>query len=302
MINVLCIGHAAFDVSVMANHFPLENSKGETDQILEAGGGPAANAAYLLSSWGIRSGFAGLLGDDHYGRRITEEFQAVGTDLSLVDYRPGYATPLSIIWINRQNGSRTVINRTLPHSPLQFPPKALSQISPQVLLFDGHELEASLMALQAFPQAVSVLDAGSWREGTATLAGQVNYLVASEKFALQACALAQLAEEPDRQSCIRQLRQRYGHGVVVTLGENGVIADDGQGYCRLPAYPARTVDTTAAGDIFHGAFVYGLLQGMSFKETLRFASMTASLSVRKPGGRLSIPQLIEVQEALAHAQ
>ncbi len=77
----------------------------------------------------------------------------------------------------------------------------------------------------------------------------MNFLVASEKFALQACALAHLAEEPDRQPCIRQLRQRYGHGVVVTLGEKGVIADDGQGYCRVPAYPARTVDTTAAGDI-----------------------------------------------------
>jgi sugar/nucleoside kinase (ribokinase family) len=242
------------------------------------------------------------LADDQYGRRIAEEFQVVGTDLSLVERRVDFATPLSFIMVNKQNGSRTVINRTSPHPPVLLPPWALSGISPRVLLFDGHEIEASLMALETFPQAISILDAGSWREGTAALAGKVDYLVASEKFALQACALPHLDEEKDRQSCIRQLRQRYDHGVVVTLGEKGLIADDGPGYYALPVYPAVAVDTTAAGDVFHGAFAYGILRKMPFRETLRFASMTASLSVRKPGGRLSIPRLAEVQEGLAHVE
>src|SRR5580698_6735060 len=108
-IDVLCIGHAAYDVSMFVDEFPLENSKRETHTLLEAGGGPAANAAYLLSLWGSSCAFAGLVGDDDYGRRIRKEFEAAGTDVSLLELRSGYQTPLSFILVNRQNGSRTIV-------------------------------------------------------------------------------------------------------------------------------------------------------------------------------------------------
>ena len=75
--DVLCIGHAAYDVSLFVDGYPQENSKCETDELLEACGGPAANAAYLLSSWGMTCGFAGLVGDDVYGRRIRDELISV---------------------------------------------------------------------------------------------------------------------------------------------------------------------------------------------------------------------------------
>ena len=98
-----------------------------------------------------------------------------------------------------------------------------------------------------------------------------------------------------------RLRDQFSTSTVVTLGENGLIADDGQGFCHLPAFPASAIDTTAAGDIFHGAFAYGILREMPLWQTLRFAAMTASLSVRVAGGRSSIPTLATVKEALAHA-
>src|ERR1017187_1752918 len=107
-VDILCVGHAAFDLCVFVESFPAENSKCETEELLESGGGPAANAAYLLSSWGDRCGFAGLIGDDGYGRRIQEEFRAAGTDISLLELRTGHATPLSILLINKQTGSRTI--------------------------------------------------------------------------------------------------------------------------------------------------------------------------------------------------
>jgi ribokinase len=61
------------------------------------------------------------------------------------------------------------------------------------------------------------------------------------------------------------------------------------------------VDTTAAGDIFHGAFAFAVAQSMPLWESLRFASMAAALSVEVAGGRTSIPALKQVKEALAHA-
>jgi len=77
---------------------------------------------------------------------------------------------------------------------------------------------------------------------------------------------------------------------------------DGRCHVALPAFPATVVDTTAAGDIFHGAFAYGVLNEKPLQENLRFASMTASLSVQLPGGRKSVPPIARVKEALTNAQ
>jgi sulfofructose kinase len=295
--EVLCIGHAAYDVGVFVEHFPEENSKCETRELIESGGGPAANAAWLLSHWGVGCAFAGVVGDDLYGQRIRDDFVKVGADVSLLELRAGHATPLSLILINKQNGSRTIVNRKLPGTPLRIDTAGLS---PKVLLFDGHEPEASLATLRDFPDAVSILDAGSWREGTAALAGKVSFLAASERFAKQATGMKELGNDESRRACVAKLRKKHPTTVVVTLGEHGMIADDGSGFRHLPAFPAEAVDTTAAGDIFHGAFAYGVLQKWTLGETLRFAAMTASLSVRVPGGRDSIPTLNQVKEALAH--
>jgi sugar/nucleoside kinase (ribokinase family) len=299
-LDVLCVGHAACDVSLFVDHYPQENTKCETHESLEDCGGPAANAAWLLSSWGLHAGFAGLVGDDVHGRRTRDEFTAVGTDVSLMELRPGHATPLSMIFINRQNGSRTIINRKLKGASLSLNADVLLLLNPRVLLFDGHELEASLTALAAFPDAISILDAGSWREGTAALAGKVHYLAASERFALQATGMRSLQDAADRRQCLAKLREQFSTKTIVTLGERGLIFDAGDGYNKQSEFPAVAVDTTAAGDIFHGAFAYAIACGMPLVEALRFSSMTASLSVRKAGGRSSIPTLTEVKEALVH--
>jgi sugar/nucleoside kinase (ribokinase family) len=301
-LDVLCIGHAAYDVFFYLEQFPSENSKSETSLSLESGGGPAANAAYLLSQWGVRCGFAGVVGNDYYGRQSLAEFKSVGTDTSLVEVRSDFSTPLSLILINRQTGSRTVVNRKVVYSPLRLQSITLARVSPRVLLFDGHELEASLAALSAYPAATSLLDAGSVREGTLALAGKVTYLLASERFALQVTELPNLTSPELQQTCLSILRRRFGTPTVVTLGERGLIVHDGKGYDRLPAFPASPVDTTAAGDIFHGAFAYGVLHGRPIWEILRFASMAASLSVNSPGGRQSIPPIAKIEEALARAQ
>jgi sugar/nucleoside kinase (ribokinase family) len=249
----------------------------------------------------VHSAFAGLVGEDRYGRQIRQEFEAVGTDVSLLELRPGHQTPFSVILINRRTGTRTIINRKAPTRPLEVAPEKLVSMTPRVLLFDGHELKASRAVLEAFPEAVSVLDAGSWREGTAQLAGEVGYLAASERFALQATGLVDLKGEDNRKACVEKLRTRYSATLVVTMGADGLIGDDGHGFFHQPAFPARAVDTTAAGDIFHGAFAFAVGRGMSFNDGLRLASMAASLSVRRAGGRQSIPTLADVQEALSHA-
>jgi len=299
LVDVLCIGNASYDINLPLDMFPLENSKVEINVLLEEGGGPASNAAFLLSKWKTKCSFAGLVGNDVYGRSIKQEFEAVGTDLTLFKIRDDYDTPLSIVIVNKQSGSRTIINRKRHGVFLDLDDSELRRMNPKVLLFDGHEPYAALKAMDMFPQAKSILDAGSLREGCRLLADKVDYLVCSERFALSYTGMSHIDTEEDFNTCIKELYKLNGKHVVVTLGERGLIYEEKGCMKTLSAYTANAVDTTAAGDIFHGAFAYGVLQNMPLLDILKFSSMAAALSVSVSGGRSSIPELKHVIEALS---
>jgi sulfofructose kinase len=302
-MDVVCVGHATWDINLFVDGYPAENSKCEIHAMLECGGGPAANAAYLLSKWGVSCGIAASIGADAYGKRIADEFSAVGTDITWLDRDPDGVTPVSAIVVNQQNGSRTIINRKAANGGRTFkvPGDLKSEPTPRVLLFDGHELEASLQAMAMFPNAKTILDAGSLRDGTRELAKRVDYLVSSERFACQMSGLPDLESRERQAEAMAALYALNGHPVVITRGEQGMLLGDGQQIRQFPAFPAETVDTTAAGDIFHGAFAYGILTGLSIEETLRLAAAAAALSVAVRGGRTSIPALSRVEEMLRHA-
>jgi sulfofructose kinase len=300
MIEVLCIGHAAWDRIVTVREMSAEDTKTEATGLRESGGGPAANAAYLLSKWGVETGFAGVVGDDEAGRQIAGEFRGVGTDLTGLELRSGHFTPTSIVIVSQRRGTRTIFTHKAPTGPLALSPSLTE--APQVLLFDGHELEAALEALRRFPTALSILDAGSLRDGTRALAERVDHLVASERFAAQMMGWPGLRTREDQAEAVAKLYAINKKSVVITQGIRGVIYGNDDECFHLPAFSATTIDTTAAGDIFHGAFAYGVLKQLHFLKALELASMAAALSVERPGGRESIPTLEEVQEAVANAQ
>ena len=295
-VRALCIGHAAWDLCMHVNSYPAEDSKSETELLLESGGGPAANAAWLLSRWGVPTALAAAVGRDDYGGEVIAELCAAGVDCRFVEQRVRHATPVSFIVVNRATGSRTIINRKASAAGLELSPCALHGLDPQLLLFDGHELNASLAALEAFPSAVTLLDAGSLREGTSALAGKVRYLVCSERFAAQITGEGDVPGNWRR--CICRLRERYCNTVVITLGSGGAVFADGEQQGQVPAMQVQAQDTTAAGDIFHGAFAFALWKRMPLLKCLQLATIAAGLSVQAPGGRPSTPAVGAVLKKL----
>jgi len=296
-MEILCVGHAAYDIIFSMDRFPQENTKLPVDSLVECGGGPAANAAYLLAQWGVATGLAALVGDDPYGHAIVEEMRKIGADTSLLEVRPGFATSLSAILVNVRGGSRTIINRTIKGDHVKLDPAKLAAAQPSVMLFDGHAVQAALDAIERYPSAKTVIDAGSLYEGTITLVPKVDYIVASEGFAKQLCGGAGCDTPEGQRQAIAAMRKvaKPGAALVVTLGERGLFYGVEGGVKHIPAFQVDAVDTTAAGDIFHGAFTYGVLKGLSLEENLRFSASTAALSVTRPGGRTSIPALDEVR-------
>lgn len=289
MNKILCVGHSACDITYVVNEYPIENRKYKVEKTKIMGGGPTGNASYLLGKYGVSPSYITTLGKDLYGNLIEKEFQNVGVDLknSIID--ESYTTPCSMIIVNSSNGSRTILNHR-NNNEVSNDYKIKYREKPKIILFDGHEIKLARKVLKEFPEAITVLDGGSYRDETVELGGEVDYLVCSEDFARDYSKVDKITEENYHEVFFKVLELNRKN-VIITLGEKGCIyLKDGELFL-FPAFKTKAIDTTGAGDIFHGAFVYCLNEGYDLEYTLKFSSACASLSVEKIGGRESIPDL-----------
>ena len=121
-------------------------------------------------------------------------------------------------------------------------------------------------------------------ESTHELLKLVDYLIASSDF----------ASDP------RELADRYGCPVVgITRGAEGALfVDRNRRLIESPGFKVAVADTTGAGDVFHGGFIYGILQGWPLEEAVRFANAVAAMKCMQIGARRGIPTLPQVQEFL----
>jgi sulfofructose kinase len=121
----------------------------------------------------------------------------------------------------------------------------------------------------------------------------VDYLIASSEFP------AQWTNEPDPFRALETIQREYGMRVAaMTLGAHGALALENGRYLYSPAFVVNCVDTTGAGDVFHGAFCYSVLQGMSLGDALDFSNAMAALNCTALGARGGISGIEEVRSLM----
>lgn len=277
-LDVLSVGHAAYDQLFKIPHHPSRNEKLSASSLTLSGGGPAANAAVLVARLGLRSGFSGYLGCDLYGDRHLQELMEEGVDVLGV-VRGQNPTPLSVI-LTEPQGERALVNFKGDTVALASGSVDLSDISASVLLFDGHEPFVAEDLLQR--PVPKVLDAGSLHDGTRRLMGRVDHLVVSERFALQWIG------REDPKAALLSLSE-YAPVVVVTLGAGGLIWKRGGEEGAMAAFEVDAIDSTGAGDAFHGAYAAGLAEGLAWLPLLRWASAAGALCCQTLGARPGLP-------------
>jgi sulfofructose kinase len=136
-IDVLCVGHASYDLVFSVAHHPAEDEKIVAEGFLGIGGGPAANASATVAKLGFKAAFAGYLGQDIYGEKHYQELLQCGVHTDLI-IRGTSPTPLSTVLV-KPNGRRALINYKGETSPLLSGAIDFSCVTPKVVLFDGHE-------------------------------------------------------------------------------------------------------------------------------------------------------------------
>ncbi len=294
--EVVGLGCACLDFLGIVDRLPEVDEQVWMRESTQQGGGMVATALVTLSRLGVRTAFVGKTGDDVAGRFIKETFDRHGVDSAHMKRVPGVPSPLSTILVDQKTGRRTIIagGASVETLPSEIPVGMVN--SAQYLHLDTTCRPAACAAARIARDAgvPVVLDADSLSrpDDIEELLHLTDYLIASRMFS------EALTGRTDPLEAAKALAA-YGPTVsVVTLGEGGSVAFTGGRSFHTPAFAVDVVDTTGAGDVYHGAFIFGLLQAWSLEKTAEFASAVAAMSCRRLGGQQGIPTLDEAMSFL----
>jgi sulfofructose kinase len=293
--RILALGYNAWDVNLPVESFPPRDTKREVSDILVGGGGPGATAAIAMARLGAEVRFVTQFGDDLASAAQRAELEAAGVDLELSRIADGCESPKAVILVHPETGERTIF-----WSRGNLPPLAQAEMKPKWMqntdLFytDGHDAAAALvLAQEARQRSVPVvMDAGSVREGSAALVGQVTDAISSAGFAPHLTGCDNPAD------ALRALRRRGPQQVAMTFGAGGILALVGDSVQHVAAFEVPVVDTTGAGDAFHAGYAYGRACDWDFLSSLKYGSAVAALKCGQRGGRRGLPTGPEVAQLL----
>jgi sulfofructose kinase len=297
-IDVLVIGRSCLDYMAVVDRFPEENRKTTFDLRLMEGGGQGGTASCCLSKLGGRVAYVGKLGDDQEGRFCLKRLRDFGVSTEFIEIVPGGTTPVAYIFITKATGNRTIIYERNLLPRVEITPALDSLLNRSaVLLLDpeatylGNELKK-----RRDRNIKIVYDCERWREGIEDIMAIADFFIPSSDF------LKSKELNPDHLSLIEEmihLNSTVGGTLIVTDGENGAYYFADNKLYQVSPPPIRAVDTTGAGDNFHGAFALALGKGFDLHRAVRFSVTVASLSCREYGGRKGIP---DWNEAMAIAE
>ncbi|MBC7288178.1 MAG: sugar kinase, partial [Armatimonadetes bacterium] len=248
-----------------------------------------------------RVAFIGRIADDEYGRKIKVAFLEAGVDVSWgLEVVAGARSQFAFCVAEAGTGRRAIFWR--PPSVGQLDPDQIDlarATDTAVALVDGHHIHASVALARACNERgiPVVSDLERPREVLPELLRLCDWPILPIDFALA------LAGTDDLDEAGQRLCDMARGQVIVTMGTNGSVAFTPAGRHYQPAFEITpVVDTTGAGDVYHGAFAYALARGANLFEAMRFASAAAALSCRALGGRAGLPTIDEVRALLARGE
>jgi sulfofructose kinase len=296
-VDVVGVGLNATDTLILVPYYPALGSKVEFHSANILPGGQVATAIAACQQWGLRTRYAGKVGDDGAAVIHRKEFDRLGVEAHLATAQ-GCASQQAVILVD-DAGERTVLWKRDNRLTLQ--PDDLKRewvVNARALHVDGHDTAAALVAAGwAREVGIPVIaDLDDVYPGVESLIEKVDYLITSRDIP------GRLVGETDLRRSLPLVRSRFGCRLTAaTLGHEGVLAWDGSRFCYAPAFQVNPVDTTGAGDIFHAGFIYGLLQGWTLTRQLEFGCAAAALNCTALGARGGIQPVGKIEKLMATA-
>ncbi len=296
-MKILNFGSLNLDYVYSVDHFVAEGETLASSVRNTFCGGKGLNQSVALARAGACAYHAGSVGPE--GGMLTDMLQSAGVNVTYtrqVDTPTGHAIIqvdpkgrnciLLFGGANRCNDEE-FIDRVLADFDAGDWLVLQNEISGLSHLITAAKAKGMTVVLNPSPFDLSLLAAGL---------GEVDYLLLNETEGKQLTGY----DAPD--NILNAIRRAYpAIKVVLTLGKDGCIYDDGEVRVSHGIFPVKAVDTTAAGDTFTGFFISAISTGVSPAEAIRRASAASAIAVSRPGAAPSVPTAEEVDEFLKNA-
>jgi sulfofructose kinase len=290
--DVAGFGLNSVDHLCIVPEYPRLDSKTEILRYEMLAGGQVATTLAFLSRMGLKTKYIGKVGGDYLGRFCLQHFVQQGMDISSIRVEESARNQFSIIIIDRQSGERTVLCER--DVRLDFRESELDERSVcagKILHLDGYDPASLSAATWCQRQGIPVcIDLDKVVPNCAELITQVDFLIVSAGFASEFAGISDPSES------FQALRESFGGFLAITLGKKGALAWVGDQCVEFPGISINALDTTGAGDIFHGAFLFGLLQNWPLQKIMAFSNTAAGLSCLQVGAQSGIQTLSEILE------
>jgi sulfofructose kinase len=292
--DVVGVGLNATDTLILLNKFPAYGGKAPFEREVLSPGGQVASAMVTCARLGMRAKYIGTVGDDERGRVQLASLRESGVNLDDIEIRANCPNQSAYILVDHATGERTVLwhrDECLRVDPESLTPEKI--LSARLLHIDGHDTPAVARAAEiARRHEIPVtVDVDTIYPGFDNVLPNVDYLVASAEFP------ARWTREQDPFRALAMIQDEYGMRVAaMTLGADGVLARVDGRFIYAPGFIVNCVDTTGAGDVFHGAFCYSVSESMPMREALEFSNAMAALNCTALGARGHIAGLEEARK------
>jgi sulfofructose kinase len=292
-VDVVGVGINATDTIIRLPHFPALDSKVEIISSEMMPGGQVASAMVACRRWGLRVRYVGKIGEDAAAQLQIDQMESEGVEAHWI-VAPGCESQSAYILVDESSGERTVLWKR--DSSIALRPGDLKREwiwDARILLIDGHDTEASATAARwARQERLEVVgDFDNRYPGVEAVLEYTDFPITSKDFP------ERLTDEKDLLKSLPAILRHFKCRLIAaTLGRLGVLAWDGTRFLLCPGFRVDAVDTTGAGDIFHGAFMYGLAHKQPVEGMLEFACAAAALNCLARGARGNIASLAEIEK------
>lgn len=287
-MDIIGIGTPIMDLVVNVDSMPQRDGATHANEMFYQGGNKVPTAMVAAARLGWKAGLVGRVGRDRIGRFILEdlEYNQVDTSRIVLDEEGRYSS-CCLSLSEKETGTRVFIGRSSTVRP----------ITPDLLDYDYlatakcihlSEGDEGSVAAAAFGKEKGIpvsLDGDHYNKSIEELIPKIDVFIGSEFFQRDLFGSLSLEE-----SC-REIVKMGPHTAIFTLGKRGCVGyTQKEGFFALPCFDNVTVvDTTGAGDVFHGAYIVAMLEGKSAQEACRFASAVSAIKCTRIGGRTGIP-------------
>jgi sugar/nucleoside kinase (ribokinase family) len=292
--HVMGIGTATLDRLIKVPGPPNFGAGNRVTNLGTEGGGPVATALVAARRLGLRASLIARIGTDPIAAEIEVGLVREGIDLHWVEHHDATRSVTSTILIDPR-GERAILNDPGEDTEPAVTDALIEAVraADGLLLWSGSPASLALARAASESKTVVMLDAGKYHEDLLEVIPFCDIVIGSTYFA-QGRGLS-----PG--DAVDELIAQGVTVAVITCGEAGAVGrEQGESAIHVPACPVDVVDTTGAGDVYHGAFMAGWLEAPVLADAMRLAAVAAAMTCRFPGGRRGIPTYAQAQEALAN--